>query len=163
MSGYLARAQVGDALALTGPMGAFYLRPITRPQVFRAGGTGLAPFLSMLELIATTGTDQPIHLVYTVTKLVDLAEVDRLQALAARIPLLTITTIVADPQAGHPRQGFATDHLSADDLWHGAADVYLCGPPPMVEALCSHMASLGVTPAAFLFEKFNPSETKAAA
>jgi benzoate/toluate 1,2-dioxygenase reductase subunit len=33
----------------------------------------------------------------------------------------------------------------------------------MVEAVRSHMAGLGVTPASFLFEKFNPSETKAAA
>ena len=42
-------------------------------------------------------------------------------------------------------------------------DAYLCGPPPMVEAVRTHMAGLGVTPASFLFEKFNPSETKAAA
>jgi benzoate/toluate 1,2-dioxygenase reductase subunit len=72
MSGYLARAQVGDKMALTGPMGAFYLRPVTRPQVFLAGGTGLAPFLSMLEQLATTGTDQPIRLFYAVTRDADL-------------------------------------------------------------------------------------------
>lgn len=163
MSGYLARAQAGDAVALTGPMGAFYLRPITRPQVFLAGGTGLAPFLSMLELIATQGTDQPIRLIYAVTKLADLVEMDRLHALAALIPSLNLTTIVADPEADHPLKGYATNHLTAADLWDGAADVYLCGPPPMVEAVRGHMASIGVTPASFLFEKFNPSETKAAA
>jgi benzoate/toluate 1,2-dioxygenase reductase subunit len=34
MSGYLGgRAQPGDAVTLTGPMGAFYLRPIVRPQL----------------------------------------------------------------------------------------------------------------------------------
>lgn len=163
MSGYLARAKAGDAMALTGPMGAFYLRPITRPQVFLAGGTGLAPFLSMLELIATTGTDQTIQLVYAVTKLADLVEMERLQALAARIPSLTVTTVVADPASGHVKVGYATDHLTAADLWDGRADVYLCGPPPMVEAVRSHMMALGVTPASFLFEKFNPSELKAAA
>ncbi len=163
MSGYLARAKAGDAIALTGPMGAFYLRPITRPQLFLAGGTGLAPFLSMLELIATQGTDQPLHLVYAVTREADLVEIDRLQSLAAQIPSLQITTIVADPGANHPKQGYATDHLTAADLWDGNADVYLCGPPPMVEAVRAHMKALGVTPASFLFERFNPSEIKAAA
>lgn len=163
MSGYLARAQAGDNVALTGPMGAFHLRPVTRPQVFLAGGTGLALFLSMLELIATTGTDQPIRLVYAVTRLADLVKMDRRHALAARIPSLTLTTIVADPKADHLRKGYATDHLSVADLWDGAADVYLCGPPPMVEAVLGHMAGMGITPASFLFEGFNPSDTKAAA
>ena len=163
MSGYLARAKAGDAMALTGPMGAFYLRPVTRPQVFLAGGTGLAPFLSMLEVIAAQGTDQPIRLAYAVTRDADLVEMDRLADLSARIPSLSVTTIVADPASDHALKGYATDHLTAADLWDGNADVYLCGPPPMVEAVRSHMAALGVTPASFLFEKFNPSETKAAA
>lgn len=163
MSGYLARAKPGDAMELTGPMGAFYLRPITRPQVFLAGGTGLAPLLSMLEAVATAGTDHPIRLTYAVTRAADLVELDRLKALAARLPGLEIRTVVADPDSGHPRRGFATDHLSAEDLWGGDADVYLCGPPPMVEAVRAHMASLGVTPASFHYEKFNPSETRAAA
>lgn len=163
MSGYLARAKAGDRMDLTGPMGAFYLRPVTRPQVFLAGGTGLAPFLSMLEQIATTGTDQPIRLFYAVTRDADLVELDRLNSLAGLFPSLDIVTIVAAPESDHPRRGYVTDHLSAADLWNGTADVYLCGPPPMVEAVRAHMAGLGVTPASFLFEKFNPSETKAAA
>lgn len=163
MSGYLARAKAGDRMDLTGPMGAFYLRPVTRPQVFLAGGTGLAPFLSMLEQIATQGTYQPIRLFYAVTRDADLVELDRLHSLAALIPSLDIVTIVAAPEIDHPQRGYVTDHLTAADLWDGAADVYLCGPPPMVEAVRAHMAALGVTPAAFLFEKFNPSETKAAA
>ena len=163
MSGYLARAQAGDKMALTGPMGAFYLRPVTRPQVFLAGGTGLAPFLSMLEQIATTGTDQPIRLFYAVTRDADLVEMDRLHSLAGLIPSLTLTSIVADAASHHAKKGFVTDHLTAADLWDGAADVYLCGPPPMVEAVRGHMSALGVTPASFLFEKFNPSEAKAAA
>lgn len=163
MSGYLARAQEGESMALTGPMGAFYLRPATRPLVLLAGGTGLAPFLSMLEQIATIGTDQPIRLFYAVTREADLVELDRLASLAGLIPSLAITTIVADAASTHSTKGFVTDHLTAADLWDGAADVYLCGPPPMVEAVRAHMAVLGVTPASFLFEKFNPSEVKAAA
>ena len=78
-------------------------------------------------------------------------------------PGFFITTIVADAASTHAKKGFVTDHLTAADLWDGVADVYLCGPPPMVEAVRDHMKGLGITPASFLFEKFNPSEAKAAA
>lgn len=161
MSSYLAeRAAPGDALTLTGPMGAFYLRPITRPQVWLAGGTGLAPFLSMLEQVAEQGSDHPITLYYAVTRSADLVELDRLAALAGRIPQLRLVTIIAAEDEPHERKGFVTDHLSAGDLAGGDCDVYLCGPPPMVDAVRSHMAALGVSPASFHFEKFNPTETE---
>lgn len=163
MSSYLARATAGEQVTLTGPMGAFYLRPITRPQLWLAGGTGLAPFLSMLEQVAEQGTDQPITLYYAVTRAADLVELERVQALAERIGTVRVITILAAPEDDHPRKGFVTDHLSAEDLHDGQADVYLCGPPPMVDAVRAHFAGLGVTPASFHFEKFNPTEEKAAA
>lgn len=163
MSSYLARATAGEQVTLTGPMGAFYLRPIARPQVWLAGGTGLAPFLSMLERVADQGTDQPITLYYAVTRAADLVELERVRALAERIGTVRVITILATPEDDHPRKGFVTDHLTAEDLCHGQADVYLCGPPPMVDAVRAHMAALGVTPASFHFEKFNPTEEKAAA
>lgn len=164
MSSYLSsRAQPGDAVTLTGPMGAFYLRPVTRPQLWLAGGTGLAPFLSMLEQLAEQGTDQPVTLYYAVTRAADLVELDRLQALAARIGGVEIVTILAAPDEDHPRKGFVTDHLTADQLRGGNVDVYLCGPPPMVDAVRAHFATLGIQPANFFFEKFNPTETAAAA
>ncbi|WP_425102470.1 benzoate 1,2-dioxygenase electron transfer component BenC [Tropicibacter sp. S64] len=162
MSTYLAdRAQPGDALTLTGPMGTFYLRPIERAQLWLAGGTGLAPFLSMLEQVAEQGSDHPITLYYAVTRAADLVELDRVQRLAESIGNVTVITVLAEGE--HARTGFVTDHLTADDLCDGDADVYLCGPPPMVDAVRAHFGKLGVQPASFHFEKFNPTEEKAAA
>lgn len=164
MSGYLAdRAAAGDRLELTGPMGAFYLRPVERPQLWLAGGTGLAPFLSMLEQLAATGCDQPVTLYYAVTRAADLVELERLQALAERIGGVEVITILAAEEDAHERKGFVTDHISAGDLNEGDCDVYLCGPPPMVEAVRKHFATLGVQPASFHYEKFAPTETAAAA
>lgn len=164
MSGYLAeRAQPGDAVTLTGPMGAFYLRPVTRPQLWLAGGTGLAPFLSMLEQLALQGSDQPVRLYYAVTRAADLVELDRVQALAARIGKVEVITILAAAEDDHPKKGFVTDHLTADDLNAGDVDVYLCGPPPMVDAVRAHFTTLGIEPANFFYEKFNPTEAEAVA
>ena len=60
MSTYLAEhAKPGDAADMTGPIGSFYLRDVTRPALFLAGGTGLAPFLAMLEVLRDAGATQP--------------------------------------------------------------------------------------------------------
>lgn len=163
MSSYLAEAQIGDRVTLTGPMGAFYLRPIARPQIWLAGGTGLAPFLSMLEQIAETGTSTPITLYYAVSRSADLVELDRLKSLADKIGMLRLITILAAQDEDHPLKGFVTDHLGVDDLCDGDADVYLCGPPPMVDAVRAHFTKLGVQPTSFYFEKFNPTEDQATA
>ncbi|KIC33581.1 benzoate 1,2-dioxygenase electron transfer component BenC [Leisingera sp. ANG-S5] len=164
MSSYLGeQAKAGDSVTLTGPMGAFYLRPMERAQLWLAGGTGLAPFLSMLEQAAEQGTDHPIVLYYAVTRAADLVELDRVQDLAAKIGNVTVITILAAEEEAHERKGFVTDHVTAGDLNGGDCDVYLCGPPPMVDAVRGHFSKLGVEPANFYFEKFNPTEAEAEA
>ncbi|WP_068115870.1 benzoate 1,2-dioxygenase electron transfer component BenC [Tropicimonas marinistellae] len=164
MSSYLAeRAKPCDTVTLTGPMGAFYLRPIERAQLWLAGGTGLAPFLSMLEQVAEQGSDHPIVLYYAVTRAADLVELDRVEDLAERIGNVTVITILAAEEEAHERKGFVTDHLGAEDLKGGDCDVYLCGPPPMVDAVRAHFGKLGVEPASFHYEKFNPTEAEVAA
>ncbi|ARU04466.1 NADH oxidase [Comamonas serinivorans] len=162
MSGWLTGAAAGVALQMTGPLGSFYLRPVTRPLLLLAGGTGLAPFLSMLEVLAQQGATQPVYLIYGVTRDADLVLVDRLQDLARRVPGFTFSTCVADPQTTHERQGYVTQHMPAQALHGGNVDVYLCGPPPMVDAVQKHFQAEGITPASFHYEKFTPNAATAA-
>ncbi|MEJ5128459.1 benzoate 1,2-dioxygenase electron transfer component BenC [Comamonas sp. MYb21] len=162
MSSWLQRASQGEPLQMTGPLGSFYLRAVTRPLLFLAGGTGLAPFLSMLEVLARDGATQPIHTVYGVTRDADLVLVERLQAYALQIPGFTFSTCVADAQTGHERQGYVTHHLPAQALHGGNVDVYLCGPPPMVDAVQKHFQAEGIVPANFHYEKFTPTQPVAA-
>lgn len=158
MSGYLFdRAKPGDTLSITGPYGTFYLRDIARPQLFLAGGTGLAPFLSMLEKISGAELKHPIRMIYGVTNDIDLVEVEKLEAFAAKIPGFTFATTVADEASQHPRKGFVTHHIADEHLNGGDVDVYLCGPPPMVDAVQAAFAERGVKPARLFFEKFNPA------
>ena len=158
MSRYLFdRAKPGDTLSISGPYGTFYLRDIARPQLFLAGGTGLAPFLSMLEKISGTDQKHPIRLIYGVTNDVDLVKVEKLEAFAAKIPYFSFTTCVADQVSQHSRKGFVTEHIDDEHLNGGDVDIYLCGPPPMVDAAQSAFAERGVKPARLFFEKFNPA------
>lgn len=162
MSGWLAGARAGQGLELSGPLGSFYLRAVTRPLLLLAGGTGLAPFLSMLEALSRQDTTQPVHLIYGVTRDQDLVLVDRLQAYAGRIPGFTFSTCVADPGTAHERQGYVTQHLPPESLHGGDVDVYLCGPPPMVDAVQKHFQAAGIAPASFHYEKFTPTQAVAA-
>ena len=155
MSSFLTSlAKTGDSMSLTGPLGSFYLRPILRPLLLLAGGTGLAPFTAMLEKIAEQGSEHPLHLIYGVTNDFDLVELDRLQALAARIPNFTYSACVANPDSQYPQKGYVTQHIEPRHLNDGDVDVYLCGPPPMVEAVSQYVREQGITPANFYYEKF---------
>ncbi|NLH82439.1 MAG: NADH oxidase, partial [Phyllobacteriaceae bacterium] len=78
-----------------------------------------------------------------------------LAELAAAMPNFDWFTVVVDEASGHGRIGYVTDHLSADDLAGGDVDVYVCGPPPMVEGVRRWMTGVGVEPKTFLFEKFS--------
>lgn len=157
MTSWLGRAKPGDRLTLSGPLGSFYLRETRQPLLFLAGGTGLAPFLSMLELLARQGSTAQIHLLYGVTRDLDLVLVDALEAYAARLPNFTFATVVADANSAHPRKGWVTQHMPETLLQQAAVDVYLCGPPPMVDAVRGWFAETGVTPASFHYEKFTPN------
>ncbi|MBR8057590.1 benzoate 1,2-dioxygenase electron transfer component BenC [Burkholderia dolosa] len=163
MSAWLESAAPGDRLELNGPLGSFYLRDVQRPLLFVAGGTGLAPFLSMLEVLARGGSQQKIHLVYGVTRDLDLVLVDALDAYAARLPNFSFATVVADAASNHPRKGWVTQHIPADALHDGDVDVYLCGPPPMVDAVRAYFDDAGVKPRSFHYEKFTPNVTAKAA
>ncbi len=158
MSTYLREKAVpGTPVEFIGPAGSFYLREIKRPLLLLAGGTGLAPFLSMLGKIAETGSACPIHLVYGVTNDVDLVGVERLEEFASKIPGFTFLTCVAAADSAHPRKGYVMAHVEASHLNGGDVDVYLCGPPPMVDAVRAWLGEQSMTPANFYYEKFSPS------
>jgi benzoate/toluate 1,2-dioxygenase reductase subunit len=155
MSRFLTRlAKAGDSMTLAGPLGSFYLREIQRPLLLLAGGTGLAPFTAMLEKIAAQGSQHPLHLIYGVTNDFDLVELERLEQFAASIPNFSFSACVANPQSQYPYKGYVTQHIEPQHLNDGDVDVYLCGPPPMVEAVSQYIREQGITPANFYYEKF---------
>ncbi|MDH4871128.1 benzoate 1,2-dioxygenase electron transfer component BenC [Pseudomonas sp. BN515] len=158
MSSFLTGlAKAGDSMSLAGPLGSFYLRDIRRPLLLLAGGTGLAPFTAMLEKIAEEGSEHPLHLIYGVTNDFDLVEMDKLEAFAARIPNFTYCACVANPESSYPQKGYVTQHIAPKHLNDGDVDVYLCGPPPMVEAVSQYIREQGISPANFYYEKFAAS------
>ncbi|WP_206995696.1 benzoate 1,2-dioxygenase electron transfer component BenC [Trinickia mobilis] len=158
MSRYLSEhAKPGERIAFAGPYGSFYLREPARPILFLAGGTGIAPFLSMLDVLSDTAGTQPVRMVYGVTNDIDLVAVGQLDEARRKLAQFEYRTCVADAASAHPRKGYVTGHVEPEWLNGGDVDIYLCGPVAMVEAVQGWLRDTGVTPANFYYEKFSAS------
>lgn len=160
MSDYLSQqAKVGDEVTMSGPYGSFFLRAPQRRMLLLAGGTGLAPLLSMLEKMVTDNVTQPAHLIYGVTNDIDVVGVDILEAYAEKLPNFTYSYCVSNPETTHEQVGYVTAFIDDEHLADGDVDVYLCGPPPMVNAVEGWFNDQGIAPANFYFERFAPKAT----
>lgn len=145
MSAYLARhAAVGDLTTIDAPYGTFFLRETDTPKLFIAGGTGLAPILSMLSALAETKRHAQAGLVFGVTRQEDLFAVDEIKALKARLTNLRVELMMMEPSpTDGVDQGSVIDGLTR--LLNGTAaptftEAYLCGPPPMIDAVTKTLA-----------------------
>lgn len=162
MSDYVRqRCQVGDVIEMEAPLGAFYLRHVDRPLLMVAGGTGLSAFLGMLDQLAEQGgCGQPVHLYYGVRDAADLCEVSRIEAYATRIPGFRFTPVVSEPSAVWAgKAGYIAEHLEVAALRDQPFDLYLCGPPPMVESIKAWRNEHGLEHSRLYLEKFTESNT----
>ena len=159
------RAAVGDEVTFTGPNGSFFLREARRPVLMLAGGTGLAPVLSMLRQLEVDGCDRGGRLVYGVSTDDDLVKLDEVGELVSRLPGFSWDHCVSAPDSTAANKGYVMSLIGDDDLHDGDVAIYLCGPPPMVEAVRTHVAGAGIQPTGFYYEKFAlavPAEASAA-
>ena len=160
MSDYLRdRAAVGDEIQLQGPYGQFFLRkPRAGHVLMIAGGTGLAPMLSMLEELAGLDERPQVTVLYGANQPGELFGRERIEAYGDWVQLQRI--VVAGDDNWDGPTGFVTDLLNTDTLPDAAAtDAYLCGPPPMIEAAQKALAERGVPADRVFAEKFLPSGT----
>ena len=151
------RATVGDDISFTGPHGSFFLREADRPALLLAGGTGLAPILSILRKLDDENSLRTVHLVYGASTDDDVVQLEELEQLAKSLENLTWDFCVADPNSTAEHKGYVTGLIEPKHLYDGDVAVYLCGPPPMVEAVRTHFSNEGVEPTGFYYEKFAPS------
>lgn len=158
MSNYLRNeAKIGDTLQLKGPLGSFYSREITKPTLFFAGGTGIAPFISMLEKIATQDIQHPIILFYGATTEENLVELDRLNSFTEKLPLRILSCVSCNDYAGQVAKGFVTQWINKQELTQREYDVYICGPNAMVDAVKDTLATNEINYENFYLEKFLPT------
>ncbi|GAB7007950.1 anthranilate 1,2-dioxygenase electron transfer component AntC [Nocardioides sp. AN3] len=158
MSDYLrGSARAGETLEMEGPIGGFVLEPSERPHLLVAGGTGLAPMLSMLDKIRLVRPTPPVLLVFGCVAAADLFLTEELEARTGFMPTLTVRVALERPEgATGVVQGNPVEVLEADDIVPGSV-AYLCGPPGMVAAAEHRLVELGVRREDVHAEQFLPS------
>jgi predicted ferric reductase len=141
---------VGSRVLVEGPYGAFTtLQQTTQPTLLIAGGIGVTPIRALLEEV--TG---PTIVIYRVRSVPDAVLLPELEALARRngaeLRVLAGRTGEGDP----PIPPFDAQNLAAmvPDIVH--RDVYVCGPPPMTEAVLIGLRELGLPRGQIHAERF---------
>jgi benzoate/toluate 1,2-dioxygenase reductase subunit len=131
VSGWLESeaAAPGAMMTLQGPLGGFALDDRVSRAVFVAGGTGLAP---MLSIIRANAGRLPMLLCFGCTRREELFLHDELEVLAAATPNLEVRIALMEGASGTVRAGTAVALLADDPV--ADTSYHLCGPPAMVEA-----------------------------
>ncbi|ENU08149.1 ferredoxin--NADP reductase [Acinetobacter calcoaceticus] len=157
----LQHLKIGDELYLEKiPYGyltlARYQQPLPHDLWLLATGTGLAPFLSMLQDFDTWSKYQKINLVYSVRTAAELAYVDRIQEIAetfgeGHVGFKFISIITRDPSAQlHDRlpvliENGELEKVAGIELSPATSHVMLCGNPQMVDDTKEALKRRGLT------------------
>ncbi|HEX6969867.1 MAG TPA: 2Fe-2S iron-sulfur cluster binding domain-containing protein [Micromonosporaceae bacterium] len=150
-------ARAGARLTVHGPQGAFGLRETgLKPRWFVAGGTGLAPLLSMVRHMAEWQEPHPARLLLGVNEEDDVFGVKELDAVAAELPGFTYDVCVWRPGPDWPNGPATPVHLLAAALPAAPVkpDIYVCGPPPLVDAVARVATEAGLPSDHLYWERF---------
>src|SRR5699024_530874 len=160
----LQHLEVGDELLLnTMPFGfltlARYQKPLPKDLWLLATGTGLAPFLSMLQDLKTWEDYEHIVLAYSARSAEELAYMDKIESLQEDFGSLVdnpANLIFIPIVTREPVEGALTERLpkllldgtlqarAGIDLDVDSTHVMLCGNPEMVEDTKETVKSLGL-------------------
>ena len=145
-------------LRIRGPLGTFFLREDTeRPIILIGGGTGFAPLKGMLEHAFETGIVQPIHLFWGVRARRDLY-LDKLPVRwAQEHPNFSYTPVLSEPVTEDNwdgNTGLVTDSVIAHYPDLSVYDIYMSGPPVMVEAGHALFQQYGLDTSRFFSDAF---------
>lgn len=137
---------VGERVRVHGPFGDAFLRDGHHgPILAVAGGTGLAPMLSIVETALRRDPMRTVRLYVGARRERDLYREERLRDLAGRYPGLRATIALSEPEAKAAcRIGHLHEIIAADAIDPNGLKAYLAGPPVMVEAVSAVLTARGV-------------------
>lgn len=143
---FAADDTVIEAVTIDGPFGCAYARlDIDRDAVCIGGGSGISPMLGVARSLAASGAlrQRKLSFYYGCRTVADQLDPSLIGALASQVGSLTHSTVLSDLGAAATASwagptGFVhervAEQLGADG--DGAArEYYVCGPPPMVDAV----------------------------
>ena len=138
--------EVGETIKVKGPFGNAYLRDGHKgPIIAVAGGTGLAPILSIIQASQDIKMKQPIQVYYGAQSEKDLYFVKQFEEMIQNNKNLSFFPVVMEPSKSKElRSGLVTDVVIENIKDFDGYKAYLAGPPKMVEAAEKILSSHGI-------------------
>jgi NAD(P)H-flavin reductase/hemoglobin-like flavoprotein len=158
---FVSKARPGDTIRLGAPVGtALTIDPWADSDLLMvAGGTGIAPFMALLEEIEQGWregrTSRRVHLVHGARYPWSLYAGARLAAYA-QSPWFTYTEVVSDDPTYPGTRGLAGDAAAATPM-PGPYDALVCGSPLMVSHTTAALTRGPRPPRSISFEEFSIS------
>ncbi len=152
-----------DTYEVDGPHGNFYLREGKEPLICIAGGSGLAPILSLLQDAASRRVRRDCIVLFGARGLRDLYASEEIAAVRnAWTAGFDFWPILSEETAKGYRHGLVTAFAPAalEKLGPGCHG-YMCGPPGMINAAVTVLTAQGITLDHIHYDKFTDASTKA--
>jgi Na+-transporting NADH:ubiquinone oxidoreductase subunit F len=158
-STYLHGLTVGETVTFTGPFGEFRLNEDPAIEVVCVGGgCGMAPMRNIIYSLYRRWPERSCWLFFGCRTIQDIFYLQEYEDLARRHPNFRIVYALSDPIAPgeqwHGETGFI--HLAVDKHLEPGVDrrAFLCGPPPMIEAVTHVLEAKGLRAGDIFYDKF---------
>jgi ferredoxin-NADP reductase len=155
VSPYLVdEVRAGDELEIRGPVGGWFVWTADQggPLQLIAGGSGLAPLMSMLRHHRRSGSDAEVRLLLSARSGRDVLFADELVD-----PVITYTREAPPGWSGYARR---VDRAMLEQVAFPpdrAPRVFVCGPTGLVEGVATDLVALGHDPSRIRTERFGPT------
>ena len=161
-SSYIFGLKPGDEVAISGPYGDFMAKDTNREMCFVGGGAGMAPLRShILWQLEGLKSGRKISFWYGARSLRELFYDDLFKDLEKRNENFTYYVSLSSPEKSDNWEGltgFIHEHLCNSYLSRHEdpteIEYYLCGPPPMIDAVINALYDIGVEDDMIYYDKF---------
>ena len=158
-STYLHNVQPGDTVNFTGPYGEFWLNDDPSVEIVCVGGgCGMAPMRNIILTLYEKWPERVCWLFFGCRTTHDVFYLEQFEELAKKYPNLHVMYALSDEldegEKWDGETGFI--HLSADKhLELGVQrQAFLCGPPPMIEAVTRVLVEKGIASEDIFYDEF---------
>jgi predicted ferric reductase len=157
----LGRLKAGDRAVVDGPYGLFsFLAHVKGPEddlVMISGGIGITPMLSMLRYMADSGDRRKVTLVWSNRTEADIACREEIEGMKGKLPDFAVHHVLSQQKDFKGQTGRLTPE-TLEKLLSGCsreASVFVCGPPPMMDAACKNLRGLNFKSSRIYQERFS--------
>lgn len=151
------RLAVGDRLRIEGPLGTFVAREDSeRPMIFMAGGTGIAPVKALVEHFIALGTRRAMELYWGARDVAELYLLPLVERWQHEAPSLRFHGVLSEPTTTDARwrSGLVHEAVLADHPDLAGHDVYMSGPPMMIESARHRFVAAGLPEDRLYYDSF---------